>query len=93
MRQFSMPSGWQNGISSWVRFAPMTPATMAVSNTGPLAERSAAVAQRRGNRGGKLHARLRGGACACVAALSLTSTMVGRCSASRCEKLMIQPPM
>ena len=34
--QFSNPSGWQNGISSCVRFAAMTPATMAVSNTGPF---------------------------------------------------------
>ena len=57
MWQFSIPSGWQKGISSWVRFAPMTPATMAVSNIGPLLECSAAVAQRRRNGGGKQHFR------------------------------------
>ena len=36
-RHFSMASGWQNGMSSCVRFAAIVPATIAVANTGPLA--------------------------------------------------------
>ena len=56
IRQFSIPSGWQNGISSWVRFAPMTPATMAVSKIGPLLERSPLSRSAAATAAGKMHA-------------------------------------
>ena len=77
MRQFSIPSGWQNGISSCVRFAPMTPATMAVSNTGPLGERRPFSRNAAATFGGKW-TRAWAVALRRVAVLSLTSTMVGR---------------
>ena len=35
--QSSNPIGWQKGISSWVFFAAITPAIIAVENTGPFA--------------------------------------------------------
>src|SRR5882757_7778798 len=87
MRQLSKPSGWQKGISSWVRLAPMTPATMAVSNTGPFGERrplsrsAAATAAGKRTRASATAVRL-------VVGFSVTSTMVGRCSLSRCENVM-----
>src|SRR3546814_20072744 len=37
MRTPSMGSGWQNGISSWVRLTAMVPAMIAVSTLPPLA--------------------------------------------------------
>src|SRR5580692_7041065 len=76
MRQFSIPSGWQNGISSWVRFAPMTPAMMAVSNTGPFGERKPPSRSAAATAGGK---RTWASAVAvlCVAALPPMSTMAG----------------
>ncbi len=70
----------------------MTPATMAVSNTGPFGERMPLARSAALTAGGKR-------TCASATAVrlvgnfSLTSTMVGRCSLSRCENVMNQPPM
>src|ERR1700733_12603129 len=88
IKQLSIPSGWQKGMSSWVRFAPMTPATMAVSKIGPLLERSPLSRSAAATEAGKC-TRASATAVRLVAILSLTSTMVGRRSASRCEKLML----
>src|SRR6202044_4166085 len=88
MRQFSRPSGWQNGIRSWVRLAPMTPATIAVSNTGPLGERSPLSRSAAATAGGNC-TRASAVALRSVAALPLTSTIVGRRLASKCEKVIL----
>ena len=85
--QFSMPSGWQKGMSSWVRLAPMTPATMAVSNIGPFGDRKppprSTSATAAGNR-----TRLSATAVRCEALLAPTSTMVGRSPASMWVNVM-----
>src|SRR6185437_11278989 len=77
--------GWQKGISSAVRLAAMTPARMAVSNTGPLRVRCPlalrASATMRGRR-----TRASASAIRCVTALLPTSTIVGRSRASRCVR-------
>ena len=52
MSQRSRPSGWQNGMSSCVRFAAIVPATIAVWNTGPFAVRSRRPRARRTRRAG-----------------------------------------
>src|SRR5580658_7336254 len=88
IKQLSIPSGWQKGMSSWVRFAPMTPATMAVSKIGPLLERSPLSRSAAATEDGKC-TRASAIAVRLVAVLSLTSTMVGRRSASKCEKVML----
>src|SRR5277367_6675579 len=75
-------------MSSWVRFAPMTPAMIAVSKIGPLLERSPLSRSAAATEAGKC-TRASATAVRLVAVLSLTSTMVGRRSASKCEKLML----
>jgi hypothetical protein len=58
-----------------------------------LGRAQAVVAQRAATLGGNL-TRDSATAVRLVDDLSLTSTMVGRCSSSRCEKVMrLQPPM
>src|ERR1700722_18551826 len=73
-------------MSSCVRFAAITPATMAVSNTGPLAERRPFSRNAAATDAGKC---TRASAVAVLwdASLALTSTIVGRCSASKWVKL------
>ena len=80
--QRSSASGWQNGMISCVRLAAMTPATMAVSNTGPFFVRWPVRASSRATAGGSLTV---ASALASreVAVLAPTSTMVGRLAASR----------
>ena len=83
--QFSSPRGWQNGISSCVRLAAITPAMMAVWNTGPFAllkplPRSASATLAGNN------TRASATAVRLVTALSATSTMVGWFCESRWEK-------
>src|SRR5690606_14071283 len=73
----SMGSGWQNGISSWVRLTAMVPATIAVSTMPPLALRSPLSRSWAATAAGKrtLHSAT---ASRAVTALPDTSTMVGR---------------
>src|SRR5271165_2121920 len=85
--QLSSPSGWQNGMSSCVRFAPMTPATIAVSKTGPFAERRPCSRKASATCGGKRTV-VSATAVRLTVVLSLTSTIVGRCSESKCENGM-----
>src|SRR5687768_4221436 len=82
MPQLSSGSGWQKGISSCVRFAAMTPATMAVSNTGPFFVRCPAAASARATGFGSLTI-ASALASRKVAFFAPTSTMVGRFAASR----------
>ena len=58
------PSGWQNGMSSWVRLAAMTPAMMAVSNTGPFLVRWPLARSASRHRARQLQARLGDARCA-----------------------------
>src|SRR5882672_2275209 len=81
--QRSSARGWQNGMSSCVRLAAMTPATMAVSNTGPFFVRWPGAASARGTAGGSLTV-ASADASRKVAVFAPTSTMVGRLAASRC---------
>src|ERR1700722_11940536 len=75
-------------MSSCVRFAAITPATMAVSKTGPLAERRPFSRSAAATACGKC-TRASAVAVLRVASLPPTSTIVGRCSASRCVKLKV----
>src|SRR5258705_697275 len=79
--QFSMPSGWQNGIRSCVRFAAMTPAMTAVSMIGPFSDANPGARRVFTISAGK---RTRASAMAVrsVIAFSPTSTMVGRLRSS-----------
>src|SRR5215510_6915701 len=81
--QRSSASGWQNGMISWVFLAAMTPATMAVSNTGPFLVRWPRSESSRATAGGSL-TMASADASRKVAALAPTSTMVGRLAASMC---------
>src|SRR5580765_463512 len=80
--QRSIASGWQKGISSWVRFAASVPAIIAVSTIGPFLARIPLLRSSRATAGGNLTT-----ACAvalrAVTGLAPTSTMRGRLSASR----------
>src|SRR6185312_10733953 len=70
-------------MSSAVRLAPITPARMAVSNTGPLRVRWPAAARALATGAGS-HTRACASATRWVTALPPTPTMVGRDAASRC---------
>src|SRR6202034_2757001 len=84
MRHCSSASGWQNGISSAVRLAAMTPATIAVSNTGPFLVRWPLRRKARATATGR-RTRASASAIRWVTALAPTSTIVGRERASRCD--------
>src|SRR5690349_19177004 len=92
--QRSSASGWQNGIHSWVRFAAMTPAMMAVSNTGPFFVRWPVRASSRATAGGNLTV-ASAEASREVAVFAPTSTKTGRFAASRwvsfCRLLAMGP--
>src|SRR6056297_3483048 len=85
MLQSSRPNGWQKGMSSWVRLAAITPATMAVWKTGPLAVAKSRSASALAASGGKATVTL---ACAvrCVTVFPPTSTMRGCPRSSRCVR-------
>src|SRR5262245_10011440 len=80
--QRSSGNGWQKGTISWVFFAAMTPATMAVSNTGPFFVRWPVRLSARATAGGSLTV-ASALASRKLALLAPTSTMVGRLAASR----------
>src|SRR5690348_639483 len=71
---------------SCVFFAAITPATMAVSNTGPFFVRWPVRASSRATAGGSL-TQASATASRVVASFAPTSTMVGRLAASRCVSL------
>lgn len=77
----SIGSGWQKGISSWVRLTAMVPAITAVSTMAPLALRRPLarswVATATGKRTSQCAVALRA-----VAGLADTSTIPGRPAAS-----------
>src|SRR4051812_5781184 len=81
--QRSSGSGWQNGMISCVFFAAMTPATIAVSNTGPFLVRCPVRASSRATAGGSLTV-ASAVASRELAVFAPTSTMVGRFAGSRC---------
>src|SRR5690606_30884167 len=81
MRTPSMGSGWQNGISSWVRLAAMVPATTAVSTMPPFAPRRSAWRSCAATPAGK-RTRHSATASRAVACLPDTSTIPGRPEAS-----------
>src|SRR5687767_259162 len=86
MSQRSRPSGWQNGMSSCVRFAAIVPATIAVWNTGPFAVlKPEAARASNASRGKRTTAAAR--ATRRVGDFALTSTMAGAPSAPTCESL------
>src|SRR6478736_1802866 len=78
-------SGWQKGISSWVRLAASTPAMMAVSNTGPFLVRWPLRTSSRATFAGSFTS-ASALASRRVTSLPPTSTMVGRFAASRCVR-------
>ena len=82
MLQCSIGTGWQKGMSSAVRLAAITPAMMAVSNTGPLAVRCPLACSARATAAGKAM-RASASATRWVTVLSPTPTIVGRRAASR----------
>src|SRR5690349_9860327 len=85
--QRSSASGWQKGIHSCVFFAAMTPATIAVSNTGPFFVRCPVRASSRATAAGSLTV-ASADASRKVAVFAPTSTIVGRFAASRCVSLL-----
>src|SRR5688572_14810615 len=86
MSQRSRPSGWQNGMSSCVRFAAIVPATIAVWITGPLAVlKPDAASASKAARGKRTIAAAR--ATRKEGDFALTSTMAGAPSAPTCESL------
>src|SRR5687768_13982484 len=86
MSQRSRPSGWQNGMSSWVRLAAIVPATIAVAKMGPFAVAKPAARSRAKASCGK-----RRRACALatrsVGCLAVTTTIDGRPAASTCDSV------
>src|SRR6187549_2368892 len=86
--QRSSGNGWQKGTISWVFLAAITPATMAVSNTGPFFVRWPLRLSSRATAAGSL-TMASAVASRCVACLLPTSTMVGRLAASTCVSLLL----
>src|SRR6202050_845493 len=89
IRHCSSASGWQNGISSEVRLAAMTPATIAVSNTGPFFVRWPLRRRARATAAGT-RTRASASAIRWVMAFAPTSTIVGRERASRCDRPVLR---
>src|SRR5687768_16019384 len=71
-----MPSGWQNGISSCVRFAAIVPATIAVWKIGPLAVAKPCDCRARNASSGK-RTLVSARATRIVGVFALTSTIAG----------------